>query len=62
MKCQHCKKENKEGWFYCRNCGERAFERKFTTNTWMRGEMSKRTDIEFSESDMESSFRKMNNA
>ena len=24
MSCQHCKKDNSEGWFYCRGCGKRA--------------------------------------
>ena len=24
MTCQHCNKENPEGWFYCRSCGKRA--------------------------------------
>jgi|MGYP003148523322 hypothetical protein len=24
MSCQHCNKDNSEGWFYCRTCGKRA--------------------------------------
>jgi len=26
MSCQHCSKDNSEGWFYCRVCGKRASE------------------------------------
>ena len=26
MSCQHCSKDNSEGWFYCRVCGKRANE------------------------------------
>jgi hypothetical protein len=26
MSCQHCNKDNSEGWFYCRVCGKRASE------------------------------------
>ena len=26
MSCQHCKKDNSKGWFYCRGCGKRASE------------------------------------
>ena len=26
MSCQHCNKDNSEGWFYCRVCGKRANE------------------------------------
>ena len=47
-KCMHCKKDNKEGWFYCKSCGKRASESKFTTNMYMMSDMGKRTDVEFS--------------
>ena len=47
--CQHCDHPNEGGWFYCRNCGNRAHAPKFTTNSWMRGSVSSRTDIEFNE-------------
>ena len=46
-KCQHCDKPNPENWFYCRDCGKRASAPKFTTNSWMRSEIAKRTDVEF---------------
>ena len=62
MKCQHCEHPNEEMWFYCKKCGKRAFKRKFTVNSWMRSEMGKRTDIEFGQSDMKSSFKRMNDA
>ena len=26
MSCQHCNKDNSEGWFHCRNCGKRAIK------------------------------------
>jgi len=45
--CIHCSKPNPERWFYCRGCGERASEKKFSTNMWMMSEAGKRTDIEF---------------
>ena len=46
--CIHCKAPNSEGWFYCRTCGNKASVPKFTTNLYMRSEIGKRTDIEFS--------------
>jgi len=49
-------------WFYCKKCGKRAFKRKFTVNSWMRSDIGKRTDIEFGQSDMKSSFKRMNDA
>ena len=60
-KCQHCKKPNKEYWFYCRDCGNRASPPKFTTNSWMRSDIAKRTDIEFGATDMESSIKRFSN-
>jgi len=57
--CQHCDHPNKGGWFYCRNCGDRAHPQKFTTNSWMRGDVSSRTDIEFNEVSLEQSASKM---
>lgn len=36
MKCQHCNEPNPERFFYCRECGQRASEPKFTVNTIMR--------------------------
>ena len=36
MNCQHCNEPNPEGYFYCRNCEQRASAPKFTVNTIMR--------------------------
>ena len=47
-KCMHCDKENREGWFYCKYCGKKASESKFTTNLWMTSDLGKRTDVELS--------------
>ena len=57
--CQYCNHPNDGGWFYCRNCGNRAHAPKFTTNSWMRGSVSSRTDIEFNEVSLEYSTGKM---
>ena len=57
--CQHCDHPNEGGWFYCRNCGNRAHPPKFTTNSWMRGSVSSRTDIELNEVSLEESTNKM---
>jgi hypothetical protein len=59
MQCQYCHKENSEGWFYCRSCGERASATKFTTNLWMMSETGKRTDVEFSPQTMGESIKEM---
>ena len=61
-KCQHCNKSNPENWFYCRECGKRASAPKFTTNSFMRTEAGKRTDVEFNTISYEESFDKMNKA
>ena len=45
MNCNH---PNKEGWFYCKSCGEKASKSKFTTNMYMMSAMGKRTDVEMS--------------
>jgi len=57
--CQHCNHPNDGGWFFCRNCGERAHPPMFTTNSWMRGSVSSRTDIEFNEISLEASASSM---
>ena len=57
-KCVHCKVDNK-GWFYCRSCGKKASESKYTTNMYMTSEIGKRTDIEFSTTTIEESAKKM---
>ena len=59
--CQHCDKPNPENWFYCRECGKRASAPKFTTNTWMRTEAGKRTDVEFNTISIDESVDRMNN-
>ena len=58
-KCIHCKKENKNNWFYCRSCGRKASESKFTTNMWMTSQMGKRTDVELSVQSISENTAKM---
>ncbi len=36
MNCQHCKADNKGGWFYCRSCGLRASQPMYTPNVIVR--------------------------
>ena len=59
-KCIHCNKENKNNWFYCRSCGKKASESKFTTNMWMTSDMGKRTDVEVSVQSMDQNISEMN--
>ena len=59
VNCQYCDHPNKDGWFYCRNCGSRAHPPKFTMNSWMRGGVSSRTDIELNTMSLEDSSNKM---
>ena len=59
-KCIHCGYPNKGGWFYCKSCGMKASESKFTTNMWMMSEMGKRTDVELSTQSMSDNIKKMN--
>jgi uncharacterized membrane protein YvbJ len=58
-KCMHCDKENREGWFYCKSCGKKASESKFTTNLWMTSDLGKRTDVELSTQSMGDNIQKM---
>ena len=58
-KCQHCNKPNKGGWFTCKFCDRRAHPKMFTTNSWMRGKVSSRTDIEVNTMSLEESTSKM---
>mgnify|MGYP003132218860 FL=1 len=58
-KCIHCNKENKNNWFYCRSCGKKASESKFTTNMWMTSQMGKRTDVELSVQSISENTNKM---
>ena len=62
MHCQHCNEQNDENWFYCRKCGKRATERKWTVNSFMMSELGKRTDVELSETTVEKSMKKMQGA
>lgn len=62
MNCQHCNEPNPENWFYCRECGKRASAPKWTINSWVMSEMGKRTDMEFSETTVEESMKKMQGA
>tara|TARA_R100001163_G_C4861195_1_gene67357 strand:- start:250 stop:456 length:207 start_codon:yes stop_codon:yes gene_type:complete len=58
-KCIHCNKKNKDNWFYCRSCGKKASESKFTTNMWMTSQMGKRTDVELSVQSISDNTAKM---
>jgi|TARA_R100000455_G_C6240746_1_gene99738 uncharacterized membrane protein YvbJ len=58
-KCIHCNEDNKEGWFYCKSCGKKASESKFTTNLWMTSDLGKRTDVELSTQSMGDNIQKM---
>ena len=59
IKCIHCNEPNDKNWFYCRNCGKRASDSRYTTNMYMISEIGKRTDIEFSTTTIEESAKKM---
>jgi hypothetical protein len=59
-KCIHCGHPNKGGWFYCKSCGMKASESKFTTNMWMMSDMGKRSDVELSTQSMSDNIKKMN--
>ena len=59
MKCIHCKSDNNDNWFYCRNCGKHASDNKYSQNMWMRTERGKRTDIEFGTTTIEESVKRM---
>ena len=57
--CQHCDHPNEGGWFFCRNCGDRAQPPKFTINSFMRSKLGNRTDIEMNSISLEESTNKM---
>ena len=57
--CVHCKSNNSENWFYCRNCGKRASKNKYSENLWIRTERGKRTDVEFSNLSLVDSVNEM---
>ena len=56
--CIHCKDPNPEQWFYCRKCGKKASDVKFTTNMYMMSEVGKRSDIEFSTTTLDNVIEK----
>ena len=56
--CIYCEIPNPDGWFYCKRCGNRASESKFTTNLYMISSIGKRTDIEFSTTTMDEVIEK----
>ena len=58
-KCKNCNYPNPDGWFYCRECGGKTSESNFTTNLYMRSEIGKRTDIEFSTPTIEEDVKTM---
>jgi|TARA_Y100000310_G_C20168270_1_gene572416 hypothetical protein len=35
-KCVNCEADNSEGWFYCRTCGEKASESKYSVQFVIR--------------------------
>jgi hypothetical protein len=58
--CINCEIPNPEEWFYCRSCGKKTSESKFTTNLYMRSEIGKRTDIEFSSTTIDEDIKQRN--
>ena len=56
--CINCNEPNPNDWFYCKSCGERASEPKFTTNMYMIGEAAKRTDFEISTTTMDKTIKR----
>ena len=59
-KCINCKSPNPDQWFYCRECGKKSSDSKFTTNLYMMSEAGKRTDIEFSTTTIDEDIKSMN--
>jgi len=57
MNCIHCNEPNPKGWFYCKNCGCKTSESKFTTNLYMMSPLGKRTDIEISSTTVEQDIK-----
>ena len=60
MNCVHCESPNPEQWFYCRKCGRKASESKFTTNLYMMSALGKRTDIELTPTTVEEDIQHRN--
>jgi uncharacterized membrane protein YvbJ len=58
--CVNCKAENKQNWFYCRSCGQKTSEPKFTTNLFKMSNLGKRTDIELRTTTMQKDIQERN--
>ena len=56
----NCKSPNPDQWFYCRKCGKKSSDSRFTTNLYMMSEAGKRTDIEFSTTTIDEDIKSMN--
>ena len=59
ISCKKCDKENKSEKFYCSNCKCKLHSPKWTTNLFMISDIGKRTDMEFSETTIDESVKKM---
>jgi len=60
MDCIHCESPNPERWFYCKKCGKKTSENKFTTNLYMISKLGKRTDIELTNTTVDEDIKHMN--
>ena len=60
MACIHCESPNPERWFYCKKCGKKTSENKFTTNLYMMSKLGKRTDIELTNTTVDEDIKHMN--
>ena len=60
MACIHCESPNPERWFYCKKCGKKTSENKFTTNLYMISKLGKRTDIELTNTTVDEDIKHMN--
>ena len=60
MACIHCESPNPKRWFYCKKCGKKTSESKFTTNLYMMSKLGKRTDIELTNTTVDEDIKHMN--
>ena len=60
MDCINCESPNPERWFYCKKCGKKTSESKFTTNLYMMSKLGKRTDIELTNTTVDEDIKHMN--
>jgi len=60
MDCINCESPNPERWFYCKKCGKKTSENKFTTNLYMISKLGKRTDIELTNTTVDEDIKHMN--